>query len=332
MMCLLLFLDVTEVSAQTLDGVDDDYGVPFGKTLQIETFGVLENDILNGEPAGENGALAELLTSVNSGSLECPTEPTMELCVDGSFNYTPGPSFSGSDSFTYQAVFGGVISTPVTVSLTACTGGPQIYSCWKESSYRSKLAELNYGIFREGFEGAAWDIARWPSSVTSVTSKGIIWSSNHPDTNTITTGPGPALTGQWGVFDPNHGSATGNSTTCDVDNPPQACLYHDGISGKTQPGGAVLHGVGAYITGFTGADIAFIIGGGPAINVGKLGSAYQFFGVIDAGFAGFTAFEVVEQDGKIGQALYIWADDFLVAASGIPPNTIPFVLLKYIVD
>ena len=85
MVCLLLFWITSGVSAQTLEGVDDDYGIPFGQTLQVEALGVLENDTLDGEPAGENGALAELLSSTSSGTLICPADLALELCADGSF-------------------------------------------------------------------------------------------------------------------------------------------------------------------------------------------------------------------------------------------------------
>jgi len=37
---------------------------------------------------------------------------------------------------------------------------------------------------------------------------------------------------------------------------------------------------------------------------------FQFIGVIDASASGFTHFEVRELDGKVGQALYIFGDDF----------------------
>jgi hypothetical protein len=116
-----------------------------------------------------------------------------------------------------------------------------------------------------------------------------------PATNDITIGPGAARTGLWEAFDPEHGVATGSEITCNIDNPLETCLFHDGLSGSIQPGGdpahGLLQGVGGYLDSNTeGGNIdIFLYGGthpadgGTTINVGKLPHAtYQFFGVIDA--------------------------------------------------
>jgi len=187
-----LFLLATGIAhAAILVAVDDSYGIPLSQALQVEPFGVLENDTLDGENAGENGVTATLLTSVGKGTLTCPGVGP-GLCSDGSFEYTPGAVFDGADTFVYQAVSATETSTPTTVALSACSGGPQLFSCWHESAYLAKLAELGYSTFQEGFEGAAWNVARSPDSVNSVTSQGIVWTSNHTATNNIATGSGPA--------------------------------------------------------------------------------------------------------------------------------------------
>ena len=203
----------------------------------------------------------------------------------------------------------------------ACTDeGAGIFSCWEESAYRAKLAELGYGIFMEGFEGTAWDTVRstfnTTNSAAEITSQGITWTSNYPETNSMTTGEGPAFSGMWGGFDPLHGVATGSSTECDVDNPAQSCLFHDGLSGKILLGGDSLHGVGAYITGTTGANIDIILDGVTRVSIGKLpDTGFQFFGVIDSAVSGFTGFEFQEQDGKVGQERHIFFDNFIIATS-----------------
>lgn len=325
---LLLFWATIGVYAQVLQGSDDQYGIRFGKILQVETYGVLENDSLSGEPAGENGATAELISSPGYGTLSCPTDAGLALCADGSFDYTTATGFNGIDSFTYQAVFDGTVSAPVTVKLTACTGGPQIFTCWKEAAYLSKLAELGFGVVNEGFEGVAWDVARTaipdPNTVASLISQGITWTSNHPETNNITTSSGAARSGNWGGYDAGHGVATGTPGNCDIDDPPVSCLYHDGLSGKTQPDGAVLHGVGAFIDGMYGGKMAVILDGGTPISLGLTGFYdEQFHGVIDSGSSGFSEFEFREVDGKAGQALYVWFDDFRIAAADAPTNIAP---------
>jgi hypothetical protein len=306
-----LFLFVTGFAqAAVLVAVDDSYGITPSQFLQVEPVGVLENDTLDGENAWENGATATLLTNVSKGTLTCPdADPDPGLCSDGSFEYTPDASFDGTDSFTYQAVSGTDASGPATVTLSACSGGPQIFSCWHESAFLAKLSELGYSTFQESFETAAWNIARSPVSAGSVISQGIVWTSNHTATNNITTGSGPARTGDYGVFDPNHGFATGTKNECDIDNPPAHCLYHDGFSGSTLPGMTPLHGVGGYITGSYGANPAIILDGTTEVAFSQV-SGYQFIGVIDASETGFTHFEFRELDGKIGQSLYIFGDDF----------------------
>lgn len=234
--------------AGVLVAVDDHYAIPPSQTLQIDAFGVLENDTLDDKNAGESGATTTRLTSVSKGTLTCPGVGP-GLCSDGSFKHTPGASFDGTDSFVYPAVSNADTSGPATVTLSACDAGPLIFSCWHETAFLAKLSSLGYSTFQEGFESAAWDIARSPVSANSVTSQGIAGTSNHTATNNITTGTGPARTGTYGVFDPNHGVATGTATQCNINNPPTHCLHHDGLSGSLLPGMTALHGVGGYITG-----------------------------------------------------------------------------------
>lgn len=314
----LFFHAADFAQAAVLVAVDDSYGIPQSQVLQIEPFGVLGNDTLDDENAGENGATASLLTDVSKGTLACPGVGP-GLCSDGSFEYTPGAAFDGTDSFVYQAVSGADTSGPATVRLSACDAGPLIFSCWHETAFLAKLSELGYSTFQEGFETAVWDIARSPLSANSVTSQGVVWTSNHTATNNITTGTGPARTGTYGVFDPNHGVATGTPTQCDIDNPPSHCLYHDGFSGSLLPRMTALHGVGGYITGTYGAKPAIVLDGITEVGFGPVFD-FQFIGVIDASASGFTHFEVRELDGKVGQALYIFGDDFTFTGTPFMAN------------
>ena len=313
-----LFLFVTNFAhAAVLVAVDDHYGIPSSRFLQVEPVGVLENDTLDDENAWESGATATLVDDVSKGTLTCPSaDPDPGLCSDGSFEYTPGAGFDGTDSFVYRAVSDSAISEPATVTLSACDAGLLLFSCWHESAFLAKLSELGYSTFQESFETAAWDIARSPVSADSVISQGIVWTSNHTATNNITTGSGPARTGMYGVFDPNHGVATGTSTQCDIDNPPAHCLYHDGFSGSLLPGMTPLHGVGGYIEGTHGANPAIVLDGITEIGFSPV-FGFQFIGVIDASAAGFTHFEFREVDGKIGQALFIFGDDFTLTGTPI---------------
>jgi hypothetical protein len=331
--CLVLLVvgSAGSAHAQVLLAEGDNYHVPFGQTLVVEKFGVLDNDTLNDEAAGENGATVELVSGVNHG--------TLMLSDDGSFRYLPGLSFEGADSFVYRAVFGAV-SDEATVTLSACAGGPQIFTCWKEAEFLAKAAALGYPSFEESFEDDSdWGVARYPATIETVSSRGFEWRANDFDSthfdpppalpplpNKITTGPGPASTGDWGIFDIEHGYATGTEIQCDIDAPDDHCLYHDGWTVRREAGSDPFYGAGGYITGTYGANVAIIVDGDlmNPIGGGKLASGgHQFFGVIDAGPDGFSEVQFRETDGKIGQALFIWADDFTLLAEPTLPAPVP---------
>jgi len=322
----LLFCVLGSAQAQLVAN-DDSYGVRADEILLVEAFGVLENDTLDGNNAGEEGATAEPLTDVSHGVLN--------LASDGSFDYTPDGTFDGIDSFTYRAV-SDPDSSVATVTLSACTGGPRIFTCWKESAYLEMLSGLGFTapagtLFTEGFEDdSAWGTARSPESAPSVASNGIIWRTNWPNppaSNEITTGSGAARTGAWGVYDLEHGYATGSIGECDVQFPAENCFPHDGFTGLRAAGLGNLHGAGGFFSGpIVGANIAVFLDDGPEIGLGKmLSHGPSFFGVIDTG-PGFRKFSFVELDGKVEQLIFIAGDDFTFATA--PP--IPALPWQYL--
>ena len=213
----------------------------------------------------------------------------------------------------------------VTLPGLATTAHAQTLVLNTESSYLAKLAELGYSTFQEGFEDdAVWGSVRSSFSVTnsapSITSSGVTWSSNHPATNEITTGGGPAYTGLWGFYDPGHGYATGTPTECDVDIPPPQCLFKDGFTGTRQSGETTLYGVGGYFSGIAQPNLVMILDGGTPIGLGFVPVGdFQFFGVIDT--TGFTTFRVEETDGKVGQERLVFGDDFTFGTT--PSGTTP---------
>lgn len=80
-----------------------DYYVPVSSTVSVAAPGVLTGD------AG-TGLSAKLVSGPSGGSLT--------LDADGSFSYTASPSFSGADSFTFEAVdSAGQASNVVTVAI-----------------------------------------------------------------------------------------------------------------------------------------------------------------------------------------------------------------------
>ncbi len=91
------------------NAVNNNYQVAEDGVLNVAGPGVLGNDT---DP--ENDALT---ARVDRG----PGNGTLNLNPDGSFTYTPGPNFNGSDSFTYQACDNGtpsICSEPATVNIT----------------------------------------------------------------------------------------------------------------------------------------------------------------------------------------------------------------------
>lgn len=101
---MLTLLAVSAGPAGTPLAVNDIYSIAEDGTLAVAaSSGVLVNDT----PAGS--LTASLLSGTGHGSLS--------LAADGSFSYTPHANYNGADSFTYQAVSGGIASLPATVNL-----------------------------------------------------------------------------------------------------------------------------------------------------------------------------------------------------------------------
>jgi hypothetical protein len=104
----------TPASAQILVAHDDIFAIPYDVSLEVQAFGVLESDELDGETAGGSRAMAQSVSHVTHG--------TLTLAADGSFTHTIGPSFDGSDHFVYPAGADGATPVDATVTLTACGG------------------------------------------------------------------------------------------------------------------------------------------------------------------------------------------------------------------
>lgn len=85
--------------------VADSYDMPAGGTLSVVAPGVLGNDL---KPVG-----VTTLTAVLEG-----TAPVgLSFNSDGSFTYTPDPTFTGPVTFSYRACYDGICSDPVLVTI-----------------------------------------------------------------------------------------------------------------------------------------------------------------------------------------------------------------------
>ncbi len=351
-----LFLALIPVAVQAAIGVNgDSFSVPADGLLVVEADGVIANDTMNDVDNSPQFVL-DIATNHTLTVITPPTEGTLKcgsaintICADGSFDFTVSPTtFSGVDSFTYRLEVDKGLATyefaDATVVFSACSTTGTVTTCWSEGAFFDALASVAdpnnpFYVKHEGFEGSAWDTYRsyqdanlnWIySGATTITSKGIAWSSNHPATNILSTSTGGTYTGSYGVFDPDHGHATNTSIgecqaleTANNGVVPVECLPYDGVSGTSA---TTLYAAGGYIKGSnSAANIEIIIDGGLPNNIGKLVTpAHQFYGVINT--TGFNSFQFRDVDGKTGQPLFIFGDDFyLVSRDVADANKAPII-------
>jgi hypothetical protein len=271
---------------------DDAYITPPGENLRLDPPGVLANDT---DPDEET--LTAFLVDPPS------PEAVLDLAPDGSFEYEPPEGFEGTDSFTYRAFDGTAFSNVAVVEIDVTPSAVGFGIHHDAAVFVDELAALGCSPIHEGFEDdGAWAAARHPLTATSVTSQGMLWTANNPDSG-VTTGPGPVRTGQYGFFTLPHGNyATG--VDCHI-----AGNCTDGWIGTAATG---LCGVGGWLEGNYGKIELFIDGDrmNPISFGANSGVTYQhkFFGVILPD--GFTSFEVHETEGKAEDQKIIFADDF----------------------
>ncbi len=108
-----LFVGVTQVNDAPM-ATADSYITAEDTPLAVPAPGVLANDTdVDGDARS-----ASLVGDVSNG--------TLQLAADGSFLYTPGADFNGTDQFTYSVSDGTLTSspTPVTLTITAVNDAP----------------------------------------------------------------------------------------------------------------------------------------------------------------------------------------------------------------
>jgi hypothetical protein len=86
--------------------VNDTYSTPNTTTLEVAAPGVLANDT---DPEG---------SKLSAALIAGPVMGTLTLSADGGFTYTPNGGTTGTDTFTYTASDGLLLSVPATVTIT----------------------------------------------------------------------------------------------------------------------------------------------------------------------------------------------------------------------
>ncbi len=200
-----------------------------------------------------------------------------------------------------------------------------------ETTFLADLAAMGYTPVHEGFEDdSVWATTRG-QVVAEIPSQGLIWTANNPHSG-ITTGAGPALTGQYGFYSSPHGSYSNPppGVTCFT---PGEC--GDGWRGRAADG--LIYAIGGWLdTNTPFAKIGLFIGEYPdnPIDFGEtcvppesencfgnstVGTTPRFFGVIDTD--GFERFEYREMEGKLeidgGDIKFIFSDDFYFVLSDL---------------
>ena len=205
-----------------------------------------------------------------------------------------------------------IFAAGVLLCLLVSSAQAVITTYTDETAYRIELLSLGYTTVTESFEDdAAWGAVRTTVSggqmtARSITSQGVTWTHNFPEVsgNNITTGSGPARTGDYGFFALPHGNYLNGP--CAV---PGHCS--DGFIGST-PRGTLMYAVGGWLAS-NQAKIGVYLDDGPLIGFGGVGltNAPAFFGVIDTD--GFNQFKFQEQEGTKEDAKYVFSDDFTIA-------------------
>ena len=212
---------------------------------------------------------------------------------------------------------------------------PVVYT--NKSAYLAELASLGLSTVSESFENdTVWAASRnsivTPGSTPSVISKGIVWTSNYAQNN-IATGDvgGSAPGGTYAIYSLSHGMTTDSGLYCDsAEDPdiPSECYQNDGLKVESD-NGDTLYAFGGRIDTANSGKVTFLldgidINGNDGDNIdnwqreGDTADNWVFVGVIDTD--GFLSAELRELRGKDYQQVFLFADDFTIGVSAVPPG------------
>lgn len=215
----------------------------------------------------------------------------------------------------------------------AAWSDPVVYT--SKTEFLAALDTQGFALINESFENdAAWAASRnsivAPGSTPSVTSKGIVWSSNYTQ-NKLATGDvgGSAPAGNFAIYSLPHGMTTDSGLYCDsAEDPdiPLECYQNDGLK-ITSATGDTLYAFGGKIDTASSGKVTFLLDGidinaNSSDNIdnwqreGDLADSWAFVGVIES--TGFLTVELRELRGKDYQQVYLFADAFTIGVAGAP--------------
>lgn len=225
-----------------------------------------------------------------------------------------------------------LLGTVLVATAGSACAAPVVYT--SRSAFIAELANQGIASVSESFENdVVWAASRnsivAPGSTPSVTSKGILWTSNHGQNN-IATGDvgGSAPAGTYAIYSLPHGMTTDSGLYCDsAEDPdiPLECFQNDGLRVVAQ-GGETLYAFGGRIDTANSGKVTFLldgvdINGNDTDNVdnwqreGDVADNWAFVGVIDTD--GFLSAELRELRGKDYQQVLLFADSFVIGIGHI---------------
>ena len=222
--------------------------------------------------------------------------------------------------------------------LSSHPAGAEVLLFKTQSEYRAKIAELNLGQIREGFESSDWDSVRSPTindrnSAPSVTSQGLtwetaardLWSSPSSRQYGITTNHNWARSGEWGIYEEHSGDAM--PTTIRVTS--EELIYGVGGWFNTNPD---FDDFGFLFEDKTDPSPPgyFLPGFGAMYPGDNAGSGHNFAGIIDTdGFYKviLTGTLQINEENQLEGGIIYGADDFTFATSSAVPEASPLPLL-----
>jgi hypothetical protein len=221
--------------------------------------------------------------------------------------------------------------TLITIVILVLAGvahaAPVVYT--DEISFLAALATLEGSTVHESFEdNLVWADTRTPISnpenAESVTSQGVVWTSNYPQNHLATGGVGgSAPDGSFALYSLPHGLTTDSGLYCDFaedPNIPVECFQNDGLRVESEANG-ILFAFGGRIDTANNGKVTFLldgvdINGNDTDNIdnwqreGNLADSWVFVGVIEP--EGFRSVELRELRGKDFQQVSLFGDDFTI--------------------